>query len=149
MLDKVEQTANELAKLWLNDSWKIEFVSNKKFLGMCCYGPKVIKIAKFWIAVLPENEILDTIKHEIAHAYCYENHLDDNHGKNWKIAAVKIGARPIACYAGSVKPPVRYKANCICGAAYTTGDLKKCYKECSFCKTILDYKDQYAGILTT
>lgn len=146
----VQSVAENLINEWLSKyKWKLEFISQKKMLGRCQYVPKTIQINKFWCAVLTEEEILDTIKHEIAHAYCFEHGNDDNHGNNWKVAAVKIGAKPYACYAGSIKPPVRYKAKCDCGAEYKTGDLKTKYNFCSFCKSKLVYVDQYARILKT
>lgn len=56
-----------------------------------------------------EDEIRETILHEIAHMIAGPK---VNHGTAWKLAAKRIGAKPERCSSVAVCPPGRYKAIC-------------------------------------
>lgn len=66
-----------------------------------CGGRFTIKELAFSDRLLkyatPEH-VLDTVRHEYAHAYVFLAHQkNDGHGRIWKSAAVKFGAPPSRC----------------------------------------------------
>lgn len=72
--------------------------------------PTKITLSKHWAAILSEEEIRDTILHEIAHALAGKN---ANHGPQWRAIARKVGARPERCKApGGVAVEKSITANC-------------------------------------
>ena len=145
ILNHIETQANECIKKWLNEPWNINFTKEKRLIGQCHPETNTIDLSMYWMAVLPEEEIDDTIRHEIAHAYCSERRLYDNHGKNWKLAACLIGANPLAVYCGEVKIPKRYIAHC-CDRKYESYSKNDRYLRCVQCHKKLIYEDQYAKL---
>lgn len=87
-------TRTELDKHGLNDwSVKLTLQEHAPFLGKCVYKDKTIILNAYHVDINPDNEIINTIKHEIAHA------LTPGHGHDieWQAACNKTGARPVAC----------------------------------------------------
>lgn len=65
----------------------------KKTYGLCSYRTKTIQLSTFLTKSCPEEQVRDTILHEIAHAIAgYEA----GHGPKWKAVARQIGAAPKA-----------------------------------------------------
>ena len=87
--------------------WQFKFGKSKRALGVCKRSTKVIEFSKHWIEVLEDDEIKDTILHEIAHALTPE---DKGHGNAWKAACRRIGARPERVHRGDVRPDPAYVA---------------------------------------
>lgn len=96
----------------------------KSSVGRCFFwGGRATKIelSEPWVEVLDEQEVKDTILHEIAHAVAG---LDAGHGLRWKTVAMSLGARPSTC-AKIDKEVVdkfnqknaKYHATCPCGKA--------------------------------
>ena len=96
-LTQVVVLANkELIKWELDDKgWSFAFNQAQTFAGQCRPKGKTIEISKPIAEVSTEEFILDTIRHEIAHALagCHNQH---NHV--WKTWARKVGATPKATY---------------------------------------------------
>lgn len=55
--------------------------------------PVELRLSKHYMAVLPEEQVRDTILHEIAHLLT----PGDGHGRKWKAMCRKIGAVPERC----------------------------------------------------
>ena len=90
-LVKYETIANEmLAKHSLTD-W--EFVWNNKTSnktwGICKYTPKEIHLNKKYALIESEENVIDTIIHEVAHALT----KGDGHGEIWKAKCRELGCR--------------------------------------------------------
>jgi predicted SprT family Zn-dependent metalloprotease len=88
---KYEKITNEmLVKHNLTD-WK--FVLNNKMtnatFGMCKYAPKEIHLNKKASLILKEDEVINTIIHEIAHALT-KGH---DHDEVWKAKCRELGCR--------------------------------------------------------
>lgn len=105
---------NEQAKaLYIREidrlSWQYPYLKDWKFgyirkgasrrLGVCCYGPKIIKLNQDLLAQALEAEILDTILHEIAHVIAPVKYGlgGKGHGWGWKAVCREIGAKPERC----------------------------------------------------
>lgn len=70
----------------IDEGWSIKVTNSLSTLGCCDHDMKVISISKKTYYL--ENELEDTILHEIAHAIAgYKN----KHNKTWKLIAKSIG----------------------------------------------------------
>lgn len=79
----------ELDKHSLND-WGIRLTSdpNQPFLGLCSHKDKCIIINAHHVDIHPDAEIINTIKHEVAHAIVGSRH---GHDAIWANKAKEIG----------------------------------------------------------
>lgn len=86
--------------------WSAKFDDAKKRFGVCRMGPKEISLSRPLVSLNSEEEVRDTILHEIAHALAWELHKEGcGHDERWKAICVRIGARPVACYDSEVIQP--------------------------------------------
>lgn len=86
--------------------WSAKLDDAKKRFGVCRMGPKEISISRPLVALNSEEEVRDTILHEIAHALSWEIHKEPcGHDERWKEICVRIGARPDRCYDDEVIQP--------------------------------------------
>lgn len=90
--------------------WTVE-VSGRavRTLGLCVHRRKLIRLSGAYIELNAADEVLDTVRHEIAHALVGPGH---GHGPVWKRMAVAVGAKPVRCARGVVLPPGRWSATC-------------------------------------
>lgn len=77
-------------------NWKIRLISDlsKPFLGMTDYGTKTVFLNSFHIDTHGDAEVLDTIRHEVAHCIAGSG---AGHGEEWKKVAIQLGASPLPC----------------------------------------------------
>jgi predicted SprT family Zn-dependent metalloprotease len=99
--------------------WRLEYGSAHKLFGVCCFGPKIIRLSERLVGLNPESICRDIILHEIAHALAG---YDAKHGPDWKRIAKRIGCSSDRCYGEEVVKPVApapYEAVCPgCGKRY-------------------------------
>lgn len=110
-LKKLETIAlQELRKNGL-DGWTFGFSNAKRRLGACKYRQKRIEIAEFYARNSPDESVLDTLLHEIAHALAGPT---AKHGPQWKAIAVRLGATPRSCETSGevVVEPGDWRATC-------------------------------------
>lgn len=139
--------AETLAFLHMEDhglfdkKWTFSFHNKKCSLGTCSYRRKKIYLSQWFVELNNEDEVEDTILHEIAHALSYERYGSDGmgHGRLWKMVCREIGARPQrTCKSKLNRPQNHYKYvdTCACGITYKRHRLKsnvgyrcpKCYQ---------------------
>lgn len=99
--------------------WTFQFDRAKIRMGRCSCRRKLITISAPLAQLNSENEVRDTILHEIAHALAGDS---AGHGILWKRQAIAIGARPVACYDAEkvVQVPAKWIGKCpMCDAKYT------------------------------
>jgi len=77
-------------------------------MGLCLYHHRTIELSIHFVLRNGQEEILDTILHEIAHALVGPKH---GHGQAWKRKCQEIGARPVRCGQAEM-PEGRWKAKC-------------------------------------
>jgi predicted SprT family Zn-dependent metalloprotease len=117
VLEKYEKFTNDLLKKHNLLDWK--FVWNNRAstrtLGICKYSSKQIHLNKKYALVESEENVIDTIVHEIAHALT-KGH---GHGEVWKAKCRELGCRDEQYKRldkNSVKRLAKYKAVCpTCG----------------------------------
>ena len=73
--------------------------SNISFIGRCDDKSKTIILNAQAVDIHPDEEVIDTIKHEVAHALTPN---DNNHGLEWATKAEELGARTTPCIAASL-----------------------------------------------
>lgn len=74
--------------------WTFGLSGSKRRLGVCKYRRKRIEISEYYARHNPDAAVLDTLRHEIAHAMAGPA---AKHGPAWKAVAARIGATPRAC----------------------------------------------------
>jgi predicted SprT family Zn-dependent metalloprotease len=80
--------------------WRIEVSARlTASAGICYHQSKIIRIAEWLVLRAPKNEIVDTVRHEVAHALLSK---DEGHGEPWRIMAQQVGAVPTRCYDSSL-----------------------------------------------
>lgn len=110
----------------LENEWEFKWSTAKSFIGQCRWNrvsrDGQIKISKTFVkGGLPKEEILDTIKHEVAHALDVERRGTSDHGPKWKRCCRETGANPnrtcdlpshVKQYLNNIAKWVRYCPNC-------------------------------------
>ncbi len=84
----IKLTREELDRARLID-WHIRLNqdTNSRFLGLCSHKDKCIILSAHHIDIHPDPDIINTIKHEVAHSLTQ----GDGHGEKWKAKAVELG----------------------------------------------------------
>lgn len=115
--DKALALARRELDRWGFESLPVRLTNARRTLGNCWwirqdgkYYPKVIGLSRHWIAVASDEELIDTIKHEVAHACAIEYASDRGHGLVWKAWAQLLGARPEAFTNGGI--PYQWELSC-------------------------------------
>lgn len=114
----VEQVRDEV-NMQLNrlglyaQGWRFHLIHAKRTLGMCRYKKRQICVSSNHIRLNPKDQIMNTIFHELAHAIT----PGDGHGKRWKQACVKLGAKPERVSSVAKVVPHKYILVCTCCGA--------------------------------
>ena len=97
--------------------WDVMFDRSKTRFGCCWHYKKLITLSEDLVVLNSEEEVLNTILHEMAHALVSHRH---GHDKVWRQKAIELGCNGKRCYDGSViQPPTQYQATCDgCGYIY-------------------------------
>lgn len=92
--------------------WRFAFNRRKQTMGLCVYGRRTIELSIYFVERNSDDEVRDTILHEIAHALVGHAH---GHDRVWKRKCIEIGARPLRCGDADM-PAGRWQARCAgCG----------------------------------
>lgn len=93
-------------------AWMFALNANVRRAGVCFYPtrtkPGRIELSVRFIDLNSDEDILDTILHEIAHAL-----TGRGHDEAWKAKCREIGARPERCYGDEIDMPKgRWQSQC-------------------------------------
>jgi len=91
--------------------WQFQWCEGKRLFGYCNNTKKIISLSLPLTELNSEEQVKDTILHEIAHALAP---VGEGHGRIWKSICVKIGANPTRCYSSKdvTKPKANYVRVC-------------------------------------
>ena len=88
--------------------WRFQFDHSTRRAGCCNYRDKLISISFDLALNASDDDIRDTVLHEIAHALAGKKH---NHDAVWKAKAREIGCSGERCHRLVFSPP-RYHVTC-------------------------------------
>jgi predicted SprT family Zn-dependent metalloprotease len=110
-LAQARQLAEDLMRLHkLSPKWSFIFDRSKVSFGKCHYGKKQISVSRYLVELNGEDEVRDTILHEIAHALSPRG---AGHGSAWRSVAQSIGCNGRRCYGAEVvRPAPKFKGTC-------------------------------------
>lgn len=111
------------------NGWEVEF-SNRAVLslGVCIHKRRVIRLSRPLIELNGEDLIVNTFRHEVAHARVGPGH---GHDAVWKQMAILVGAEPIRCARNVILVPGRWAATCpLCKRPYSR--YRKPDSKCSY-----------------
>jgi predicted SprT family Zn-dependent metalloprotease len=94
----------ELARFPHISHYGLEFIRTIRILGR--HYPGVIQLSLPYIEVASDEDILDTIRHEIAHALAPRG---SGHGRLWQLQCLVTGCRPERCGKEGVSTLIREK----------------------------------------
>jgi len=134
-IDAIAQRARELLEQHHLTLWRFHFDNGRKRAGSCQYGTHIISLAYEFAKHAPEEEIHDTLLHEIAHALVGKAH---NHDDVWRSTARAIGCSGRRCHDLQFTPP-RYIVQCARGCWVTTAEHRRRNVLCSRCRGALVY----------
>ena len=110
--------------------WDFKFDKAKKRFGSCRHRTKTITLSEELVKLNSEEQVLDTILHEIAHALVG---IRNRHNNVWKQKAKSIGCNGQKYYSKTVEQPkavmIRYCESC--GTEYKYFSKIKKDRECS------------------
>lgn len=113
--DLAEKLALDLIRQHNLIEYNFQWTEGKRIFGYCNYNKKIIGLSLPLTELNSEEEVKDTILHEIAHALAGKG---TGHGNKWKEMCLKIGAKPERCWdKNNVKEPEgKYIVSCsTCG----------------------------------
>lgn len=95
----------------LAQRWTVKFDNARKRFGYCDDRKRIISVSRPLVKLNTEEQVLETIRHEVAHALAGS---DAGHGPKWKAMARSIGCNAERCYddTTTVQPLPRYQAVC-------------------------------------
>lgn len=115
--------------------WAFGFNSRKRAAGVCKFGPKTIELSTAFAQNASDDDILDTILHEIAHAIAGNK---AGHGPEWKMVCRRIGANPSRVYedTDNVMPKGAWIGRCSNGHEIDQHRAPLRVKSCSRCSRV-------------
>ena len=115
--------------------WSFQFDNGRKRAGCCQYRTQIISLSYEFTKHAPEEEIRDTILHEIAHALVGKSH---NHDEVWRAKALEIGCSGRRCHDLQFSTP-RYIMKCERGCWVATAERRKRGIICKRCQGQIVY----------
>ena len=132
---EVASLAEQLMDLYGLEGWAFEFDNARRRSGACHFGRRTISMALEFARVAPDNEIDDTIRHEIAHALVGP---DQGHGPVWQAKAREIGCSAKRCHEVEFSQPL-YIVRCRNGCFTQTANRRRRKVVCRTCGGSVDY----------
>lgn len=109
--------AAQLARALMDEhglqGWTFEFDRARVRAGACHFADRRISLSRALTAVHPDEQVRETVLHEIAHALVGPRH---GHDEVWRRQARAIGASGERCYsADEPAVPGRWQGRCVAG----------------------------------
>jgi predicted SprT family Zn-dependent metalloprotease len=131
-LEAAESMARQLMDQYGLRDWKFKFDNAKCRFGVCRRRSKVVGLSCYLTILNGEEQVRDTVLHEIAHALCPAG---EHHGPLWQSVAKLIGCSSERCYSSDVVRPLgRWTATCrTCGRKTNQHKRPKHRRSCGTC----------------
>ncbi len=112
----VLKIGNDLLTQWgltqLGWTIGIDYGPSIRRLGCCEFSKRRVGMSAWYVGMNKPEFVLDTIKHEIAHALAYVRFNHAGHGAPWVRMCGEVGCRPRRLKKDVVAPPKKYIAHC-------------------------------------
>jgi predicted SprT family Zn-dependent metalloprotease len=135
-MEEIVQLAHDLLAHHQLPRWSFQFDNGTKRAGCCHYGTYFISLASEFAKRAPEEEIRETLLHEIAHALVGKAH---HHDEVWRAKALEIGCSGRRCHALQFTPP-RYIVKCARGCWVATAERRQRGVICKQCRGNVMYE---------
>ena len=135
-LDAIASHADQLIDKHKLYDWRFYFDTADGRLGECSYSNKTISLSEQFCLQASDNEITDTILHEIAHALVGPNH---GHDQVWVAKAKEIGCSGERCHDKRFTEP-KYIMTCP-SCAWFAGRDRRRNLVCSQCNTRVSFEN--------
>jgi predicted SprT family Zn-dependent metalloprotease len=129
-LGAVARLARELLARYQLSHWRFQFDAATKRAGCCQYAPQVISLSYEFARRATDEEIRETLLHEIAHALVGKQH---HHDTLWRATAREIGCSGRRCHELQFTPP-RYIVQCAQGCWIATAERRQHGVVCNRCR---------------
>jgi len=98
---------------WLQGmGYTFQFREKAHWYGFHMGRKRCILLNQGYVLVSPEELVLDTIKHEIAHALAWIRHEAGGHCRIWREMCVLVGCKPKRCTKWVCLPTDKFKVVC-------------------------------------
>jgi predicted SprT family Zn-dependent metalloprotease len=109
MLDReafVLELMNDALKSYGIHDYKTKLSQGTKTIGYVNHTAKDFGISKYWAVCLPDDALMNTILHEVAHILVWNKYgrWATPHGPEWKAIARSIGCDGVRCLIPSYVP---------------------------------------------
>ncbi|MEZ4601775.1 MAG: SprT-like domain-containing protein [Syntrophotaleaceae bacterium] len=135
-LQRVGRLAEKLLAEHGLAAWRFDFDHAVRRAGSCQYRQKRITLSLQFARQASDEEILDTLLHEIAHALVGHRH---NHDAVWQAKALEIGGSGERCHDRRFCPP-RYIVQCRNGCWTLTAERRRRNVVCRKCRGEINYQ---------
>jgi predicted SprT family Zn-dependent metalloprotease len=94
----IQELAEAALADWQDDipGWTFGWNNRTSSLGLCVYRKKQVQVSSIWASKLTDDEVMDTVLHEVAHAVAFTVHGCHDHGPVWKKVCMELGCTPKA-----------------------------------------------------
>lgn len=121
--------------------WEVAYDNAKRRAGICRYAERTIGLSAPLTAVHSEDEVRDTILHEIAHALVGSRH---GHDATWRRTAVAIGSSGERCVSpDSATAPAAWLGTCPSGHVLERHRRPERVMTCGVCSSGFDLLNLY------
>ncbi len=134
-LDAIARLARALMAQHRLHQWSFQFDAATKRAGCCQYATQVISLSYEFAKRASDEEIRDTILHEIAHALVGQDH---RHDAVWRAKALEIGCSGRRCHDLQFTPP-RYIMKCEQSCWVATAERRRHGVVCTRCRGSVVY----------
>jgi predicted SprT family Zn-dependent metalloprotease len=118
------------------EGWEVVYDNAKRRAGICRYADQVIGLSAPLTAVHSEDDVRDTILHEIAHALVGARH---GHDETWRRTAVAIGSSGERCVSpDSPTAPAAWLGTCPSGHTLERHRRPERVMTCGACSRTFD-----------
>jgi hypothetical protein len=135
-IDAIGHRARALLMHYQLSQWSFQVDNGRKRAGSFQYETLVFSLSYEFAKHAPEEEIQDTLLHEIAHALVGKAH---NHDEIWRTKAIAIGCSGCRCHNLRCTLP-RYIVHCERGCRLATAECRRRNVICTRCRGALVYQ---------
>lgn len=123
------------------DGWEVAYDNAKRRAGICRFSDRVVGLSAPLTAMHSEEEVRDTILHEIAHALVGPRH---GHDAVWRAKARSIGCSGERCMsADAPAPPAAWLGTCAAGHSIERHRRPERVLTCGVCSRHFDLSHLY------